>query len=87
MAAGRRGRNRVRFRLSEAATVTARLERRRGPRWSGVRAFSRRRGAGRRTLRFTARRLRPGRYRVVLRAQDRARNRSRRVSRSFRVVR
>ena len=86
--AGSRGRLRVRFQVSEASTVTFRVERRAGRRWSNVRSFTRRRsGAGRGSTAFRIRGLRPGRHRVVVRAQDRARNRSRRVSRAFRVTR
>ena len=43
-------------------------------------------GAGRGSATFRTRGLQAGRHRVVLRAQDSARNRSRRVSRRFRVL-
>ena len=85
--AGRRGRTQVRFQVSERATVTFRIERLVRKRWRGVTRFTRRSAAGRGSARFTARRLRAGRHRVTLRAQDGARNRSSRVSRRFRVVR
>ena len=83
--AGRR--ERVRFSVSEQSRVTFRVERRIGRRWRAVRTFTRRRGAGRGSVAFRTRGLRPGRHRVVLRAQDPSRNRSARVSRGFRVVR
>ena len=67
--------------------MTFRVERRAGRRWRNVRSFTRRRGAGRGSTAFRTRGLRAGRHRVVVRAQDGARNRSRRVSRAFRVTR
>jgi sugar lactone lactonase YvrE len=85
--AGPRGRARVRFRVSERSTVSFRVARRVGRHWRGAKSFTRRRRAGRGSVVFTARGLRAGRHRVVVRAQDGARNRSRRVSRRFRVVR
>jgi hypothetical protein len=85
--AGGRGRERVRFRLSEPAIVTVQVERRVGRRWRSVKSFTRRRNAGSGSAAFRIRRLRTGRHRVVLRAEDRARNRSPRVRRGFRVVR
>jgi sugar lactone lactonase YvrE len=93
---GRRRRGtRIRFRLSEGATVFFRVERRRRGRWRHVGTFSRRKRAGRGSARFQGRvrvrrrlrRLRPARYRFVLRARDAAGNRSRRVVLGFRVVR
>jgi sugar lactone lactonase YvrE len=80
------GRERVRFRVSEPSTVTFRVERRTGGRWSTARSITRKRKAGRGSVSFRTRGLRPGRFRVVVRAQDGSRNRSRRVSRRFRVV-
>jgi len=85
--AGGRGRERVRYRVSERSTVSFRVERRVGRRWRGAKSFTRKRRAGRGSAVFTTRGLRAGRHRVVVRAQDRARNRSPRVSRRFRVVR
>jgi sugar lactone lactonase YvrE len=85
--AGGRGSERVRFHLSERSTVSFRVERRVGRRWRGAKSFIRTRGAGRGSAVFRARRLRAGRHRVVVRAQDGARNRSPRVSRRFRVLR
>jgi sugar lactone lactonase YvrE len=85
--AGSRARIRVRFQVSEDSTVTFRVERRAGGRWSNVRSFARKSKAGRGSAAFKARRLRAGRHRVVVRAQDGARNRSQRASRRFRVVR
>ena len=84
--AGPRGRERVRFRVSEPATVSFRVERRGGGRWSEVKSFTRRRKAGRGSVAFRARGLRAGRHRVVVRAQDSSRNRSKRAIRRFRVV-
>jgi len=84
---------RVRFRLSERARVTGRVERRAGKGWSHVGSFTTRRlKAGRHSkslsrvrLRGRVRKLRHGRYRLKLRARDVAGNRSRRVDRRFRV--
>ena len=84
--AGPRGRERVRFRVSEPATVSFRVERRGGGRWSEVKSFTRRRKAGRGSVMFRARGLRAGGHRVVVRAQDSSRNRSKRAIRRFRVV-
>lgn len=81
-----RGRERVRFSVSESSTVSFRVERRVGPSWIDVRSFTRTRGAGRGSTAFKTRGLRAGRYRVAVRAEDGARNRSRRVSRRFRAV-
>jgi sugar lactone lactonase YvrE len=86
---------RIRFRLSEAAAVHFRIERRRRGRWRYVRAFRRRGKAGRNAVRFSGRvrarrrvrRLRAGRYRIKLRAKDAAGNRSQQVIRRFRVLR
>jgi sugar lactone lactonase YvrE len=86
---------RIRFRLSEAARVTFRIDRRRGKRWRKSASFTRKRKAGRSSLKFTGRvrvrkkrrTLRPGRYRLVLSAEDPAGNDSKTVSRRFRIVR
>jgi sugar lactone lactonase YvrE len=83
---GRRGRTRVRFRVSEPSTLSFRIERRVGRAWRDAWSFTRRCDAGPGSARFNARELRPGRYRVGVRAQDAARNRSRRVTRRFRVL-
>jgi sugar lactone lactonase YvrE len=91
----RRAGTRIRFRLSEAATVTFTIDRRRGKRWVHRLAFTRKRKSGRSSMRFSGRvrahkklyRLRPGRYRLVLSADDAADNHSKKVSRRFRVVR
>lgn len=79
--AGRRLTLTVRFHLSEPATVRMRLQRHVGRRYLSVAGSVRRQGrAGLNTLRvrgrFAARRLRPGRYRVVLEARDAAGNRA-----------
>jgi hypothetical protein len=62
------------------------VERRAGGRWSITKAFTRRRNAGRGSVTFKTRGLRTGRHRVVVRAQDSARNRSARAVRRFRVA-
>ena len=72
---------------SRRPPVTVRVERRAGRRWSNVRSFTRRRsGAGRATA-FRAAACGPATTAWWCAAQDRARNRSRRVSRAFRVTR
>ena len=81
------GRERVRFAVSEPSKLTFRVERRTAGRWSTAKSFTRKRKAGRGSVVFKARGLRAGRFRVVLRAQDAARNRSARVVRRFRVTR
>ena len=71
-----------RFRLSERARVTIRIDRKAGRRYRKVKVLTRRglRG-GANTLRFSGRikrkALAPGSYRATLRAADRAGNRSR----------
>jgi DNA-binding beta-propeller fold protein YncE len=95
----------LRFRLSEAATVTVAVNRaragrrargacstraRRGRRctaWSVARTIRRSARAGRNGITLRARGLRPGRYRVVLRAVDKVGNRSSRRALELRVVR
>jgi hypothetical protein len=92
VAAVRRGTS-FRFRLSERGNVTLRVERKRGKRYRRVVTLTRRnlsQGANR--VRFTGRvgrrlRLKPGSYRVVVRATDSAGNRSRPLRASFTVVR
>jgi hypothetical protein len=84
--AGPRGRQRVRFRVSEPSSVTFRVERLTAGRWSTAKSLTRRRKAGPGSAAFRTRGLRAGRFRVVVRAQDASRNRSRRVVRRFRVV-
>ena len=79
----RRGDVRLRYRLSERAGVLVKL-RRRG-RTNAI--FVRRSRRGTNVMRFSARPLAAGRYRVVLRATDRAGNRSGKVVRRLRVVR
>jgi hypothetical protein len=74
-----RGRLTIRFRLSERATVTLRLQRRVGRRYRTTRGQLRRAGrAGVNTVRFSGRlggrRLRPGAYRLVVTARDAAGN-------------
>ena len=69
VAAGGRARERVRFSVSERSTVTFRVERRGGGRWSITKSFTRRRDAGRGSVTFRTRGLRTGRHRVVVRAR------------------
>jgi PKD domain len=84
---------RVRFRLSEAATVRFSVRRRSGGRRLG--SFARRAAAGQSSVRFAGRlRLRgrtvslaPGRYRLALVATDAAGNRSAARRLAFRVLR
>ena len=89
---GRRSGSTLRFRLSEAATVRVTIERRKTGRWRKAGALKARKlAAGRRSIRITGklgkRRLKPGRYRAVLRATDAAGNRSRAARVAFRVIR
>jgi sugar lactone lactonase YvrE len=86
---------RLKLRLSERATVSVRVEQRRGRRWRRVQTIEKALAAGRRAIGFNARlragkKTRPftrGRYRFSLQAADAAGNRSPRVFRAFRVVR
>ena len=90
---GRHRGARFRFRLSERARVTFRIERRTRKGWSHVGTFVRSRKAGRNSLAFSGRfkyrgrtrRLGRGRYRLKARARDAAGNRSKLVARRFRV--
>jgi sugar lactone lactonase YvrE len=84
--AASRVRVRVRFTVSERSKVSVRVERRVHRRWRDLNSFTRRRGPGRASMTFSARRLRRGAHRVVVRAEDGAHNRSKRVIRRFRVV-
>ena len=85
----------VRLRLSEAAKLTVRIDRRVGSRWRRVityvrpgRAGSTRFKLGARVGRSTGKRpLAPGRYRVAVSGVDAAGNDSREVVRGLRVVR
>ncbi len=85
----------LRFRLSEPATVTLTFQVRLAGRWQRVKAIAvtlRSVAAGQRAVRFTGRiskhrALKPGRYRVVMTAVDRARNVSHPASAGFRLVR
>jgi sugar lactone lactonase YvrE len=72
---------RVRFTVSERSKVSFRIVRRVHRRWRDVNSFTRRFAAGRRSHRLKLSGLRAGRYRVVVRAEDGAGNRSKRVSR------
>ena len=84
--AGSHRRVRVRFTLSERSRVSIRVERRGRRHWADANGFSQRRAAGPRSLPVSTRGLRRGRYRVVLRAEDRAHNRSRHVVMRLRVT-
>ena len=85
----------MRLRLSEAAKLTVRVDRRVGSRWRPVITYFRPGRAGATSFKLGARvrrrrRKRPleaGRYRVAVRAVDAAGNGSRDVARGFRVVR
>jgi plastocyanin len=74
---------RLRFRLSEDATVKLVVTR------SGrtARSLTRSLRKGRRSIKLGVRRLRRGRYRATLRPTDKAGNRGRAVSTTFRVIR
>jgi uncharacterized delta-60 repeat protein len=80
---------RVSYRLSERASVLLAFQVKRRGRWQPfvARRLSGRAGANalRMRRRIAGRRLRAGRYRVVLRASDIARNQSKRVRRTFTV--
>jgi hypothetical protein len=80
---------RVSYRLSERASVLLTFHVKRRGRWQPfvARRLSGRAGANALRLRrrIAGRRLRAGRYRVVLRASDIARNQSKRVRRTFTV--
>jgi hypothetical protein len=78
-------RMRVRFTVSERSKVSIRIERRGRMKWSDANGVTHTRAAGRGSLSFSTHALRPGRYRVLARAEDGAHNRSRRVARRFRV--
>jgi uncharacterized delta-60 repeat protein len=79
----------VKYRLSERASVLLQFKVKRRGRWQPfvARRLSGRLGANALRLgrRIAGRRLRAGRYRVVLRASDIARNQSKRVRRGFTV--
>jgi hypothetical protein len=79
-----------RFRLSEAATARIAIQRKRGRKWKTLRTLKRRAPAGPKRVPFSGRlrrkRLATGRYRAVLVAVDRAKNRSKPRRLGFRVV-
>jgi hypothetical protein len=86
---------RVKVRLSEAATLAVRVERKRGRKWHRIQFIEKSLKRGRRSIGFNAR-LRSGKhtrafargsYRFSIQASDPAGNRSARVFRRFRVVR
>ena len=76
----------MRFTVSERSKVSVRIERRGRKRWSDVNGFTKRQAAGRGAMTFGVRSLKAGRYRVVVRAEDGAHNRSRRAIRRLRVT-
>jgi Tol biopolymer transport system component len=80
----------LRFRSSEAATLTLRFDRLRGRRGRGAGVLTRRikAGPGRVALsgRIGKRRMKPGGYRLTLRARDAAGNSSRAVRLSLRIL-
>jgi len=76
---------RLRFRVSERATVLARIERPRRGRWRAVRSFDLTAKRGRNRARMPLRGLAPGRYRARLVAYDRADNGSRPAFARFRL--
>jgi hypothetical protein len=78
---------RVRFTVSERSRVSLRVERRVRKRWVDLNSFTKRRAAGRGSIGFSSRALKAGRYRVVVRAEDGAHNRSKRAARRLRVLR
>ena len=80
------------YRLSSAATVAFRVERRRGGRYKRVRGSFRHAGhAGTNKFRFTGRlrlkRLKAGRYRLVARPTDADGRRGSARTKRFRIVR
>src|SRR5215210_1949615 len=79
-----------RWALSEPATVTIRLQRRKGRRWVRAGQLRRQAAAGKNRLRFSGRikrkALRRGRYRAVARAIDAAGNRSNPSRARFAIV-
>jgi sugar lactone lactonase YvrE len=83
----------VRFRLSEAASVTLGVDRarkphrKRGKRWVRARTIKRSLRAGKNGITVRARGLKPGRYRMVLIAADEVGNKSPRRTIGLRVVR
>jgi hypothetical protein len=79
------GNGRVRFALSEAAKVTVTITKRRGSKHRRVRRFTVTGKAGANSAHF--KKLRPGTYRVTLRATDAAGNRSKAFTRALKVKR
>lgn len=81
----------IRYVLSEAATTSLGIERRRGRRYRKAGTLMRKGSAGRRRVGFSGRiggrALRPGRYRLTLRPRDTAGNRGKARRLYFRVVR
>jgi hypothetical protein len=77
--------SRLTFRLSETAKVTVKLQRRKGSKWSLVRTLKLTGKTGANSLKL--KNLKAARFRVLVLATDRAGNRSKTVTRAFRVVR
>jgi hypothetical protein len=85
--AGAHRRIRVRFTLSERSKVSVRIERRGRRHWRDENGFTKTRAAGRGSVTFSAHPLKAGRYRILVRAEDGAHNRSKRATRRLRVSR
>ena len=77
---------RLRFTVSERATVLVRIERRHLRRWRASRDFDVNARRGRNRVRLPVRGLEPGSYRIRMTAYDAADNRSRTLQRRFRLV-
>ena len=76
-----------RYKLSEAATVTFTVQRKKGKRYVRARRFTKASKQGANKRKFVTRKLKPGRYRATLVATDAAKNRSKAKRITFRVVR
>jgi hypothetical protein len=77
---------RLRFTVSERATVLVRIERRQLARWRPSRAFDVKARRGRNRVRLPLGALEPGSYRVRMTAYDAADNPSRMLLRRFRLA-
>ena len=77
----------MRFTVSERARVSVRVERRGRGHWRDENGVTKSRAAGRRSIGFSIHALKAGRYRVLVRAEDGAGNRSKRATRRLRLTR
>jgi hypothetical protein len=77
----------VRFTVSERSKVSVRIERRGRRHWRDENGFTKTRAAGRGSISFSVHALKPGRYRVLVRAEDGSHNRSKRAVRRLRLSR